>query len=114
MRRSNSKPITVDTRLKTTLSCLVYPKVIFNRSFILGYTGKKFKSMTTILKKEVGINIITTLKSKKAFRVAGKDNHIKLWSYAEAYVLINVNGSGIITLKTLVVVVFMVILARNS
>ena len=65
VRRSNSKPITVDTRLKTTLSCLVYPKAIFNRSFILGYTGKKFKSMTTILKKEVGININTTLNSEK-------------------------------------------------
>ena len=37
---------------------LGYPKAISNRSFILGYTGKKFKSMATILKKEVGINII--------------------------------------------------------
>ena len=65
-RRSNSKPLTFRHSVQNHfMSCLVYPKVIFNRSFILGYTGKKFKSMTTILKKEVGININTTLNSEK-------------------------------------------------
>ena len=41
------------------MPCLVYPKAFSNLSFIAAYAGKKFKSMTTILKKEVLTNIIT-------------------------------------------------------
>lgn len=57
--RSNAKTITFRHSNENNFMCgLGYPKAISNRSFILGYTGKKFKSMATILKKEVGINII--------------------------------------------------------